>query len=82
MDYLMALEGAYRDAVAAMNAAFTAGASRADRIALADIAYDIAIDWSRAASRFDWNDAPARKMSARADSAIWDALNAGGGGGR
>ena len=73
-------------ALAALLSASDAGAPRADLVPLADAVYSAAVAWSIAAGRWlsvaGWSDDAARKMSARADSAIWSALSMGGGGGR
>lgn len=81
-----ALEAAYRAAVTALVAVHASGAPRSTLKPMADTAYSIAIAWSVAADKDlvakGWSNDDARKMSARADSAIWDALSLGGGGGR
>lgn len=69
---------------AAMAALLAAGLGAP--VALADAVYSAAVAWSAAAGAWlavaGWSDDAARKMSARADSAVWTALALGGGGGR
>jgi len=75
---------AYRAAMAATLAAYRAAKPRDVVDALADMAYDAALVWSKlAGDAVAADNTPAtRKASAVADSAIWNALGVGGGKGK
>lgn len=85
-DLLSFREADYNASIAAMIAAHASGASRSDLRSMADVAYGKAVSWSLVAGNNlavkGWSDDDARKASARADSAIWNAINLGGNGGR